>query len=56
MKHGKDGTYCTLKEQLFAKGSIIPHVLNALGNTKISKDGRSGFKLGVGFVLDPKNG
>ena len=52
-KQSSDGMYCTLKEQLLAKGSIVPHLLNALGNTKVAKDGRSGFKLSAGFVLDP---
>ena len=37
-----------------AKGSMIPHVLNAMGNTKVAKDGRKGFKLSAGFKLDAK--
>eukprot|EP00943_MAST-04B_sp_MAST-4B-sp1_P009813 g9813.t1 len=53
-KQSEDGMYCTLKQQFMAKDSMIPHLLNALGNTKVAKDGRSGFKLSAGFVLDPR--
>ena len=53
-KQSKDGMYCTLKQQFMAKGSMIPHVLNAMGNTKVAKDGRKGFKLSAGFKLDAK--